>query len=172
MYQVGDLIVYGSTGVCRVEAIAPGGQGRDYYTLQPLYQSCTIMTPVDNTKVFMRPIISKADALALIDRIPLLSHEAFHARAPRELSEYYDGKLKAHDCQSLAELAMSIYTKREEAQAQKRRLGSVDESYFRRAEELLHCELAAALGIDKDQVAPFIARRVASGAEPCESPAD
>ena len=51
MYQVGDLIVYGNTGVCRVEKIgkpdmAGVPEGIDYYTLSPYfypmrqYKSC------------------------------------------------------------------------------------------------------------------------------------
>ena len=38
MYQIGDLIVYGGTGVCRVEAVdtpkpRPGEAARQYYLL-------------------------------------------------------------------------------------------------------------------------------------------
>ena len=66
MYQIGDLIVYGSTGVCRVEAVEtprhrPGEEERQYYLLRPLYQDGTIRIPVD-TKVFMRPVISREEA--------------------------------------------------------------------------------------------------------------
>lgn len=43
MYQVGQLIVYGAEGVCRVEQIGPldmrgAQQDVDYYTLSPLYR--------------------------------------------------------------------------------------------------------------------------------------
>ena len=37
MYQVGDLIVYGGTGVCRVMEVGPHTGGRLYYTLGPVY---------------------------------------------------------------------------------------------------------------------------------------
>lgn len=47
MFQVGALIVYGSTGVCRVEDVRkmdPNGENRErlYYILRPLFQDCTI----------------------------------------------------------------------------------------------------------------------------------
>lgn len=40
MFQVGDLIIYGGEGVCRVEAVGPSpvrgsNPGRLYYTLAP-----------------------------------------------------------------------------------------------------------------------------------------
>ena len=43
MFQVGDFIVYGSTGVCEVESIGtldiPGmSKDRVYYTLRPCYE--------------------------------------------------------------------------------------------------------------------------------------
>ena len=62
MFAVGDLVVYGGEGVCRVESIGPSGLRYDggdktYYHLAPLYRSGTVMTPVD-TAVMMRPIIA------------------------------------------------------------------------------------------------------------------
>ena len=58
MYKVDDLIMYGGTGVCKVEAITrpdfeEPDENRLYYVLQPLYQSGTIYAPIDNDKVFM-----------------------------------------------------------------------------------------------------------------------
>ena len=71
MYQVGDLILYGSTGVCKVADITTQElSGKDekqlFYVLEPLYQNCTIFTPVNTTKIFMRPIISKDEAERLL----------------------------------------------------------------------------------------------------------
>lgn len=161
MFQVGDLIVYGGTGVCRVESIAPDSKDhRDFYTLQPLYQNCQIMTPVDNPKVFIRPVISRNEAENIIRQIPNVQAQPFYTRTPRELTEHYETRLKTYDCMTLVEMIMSIYQKRQEAQANKRRLGVVDENYFRKAQELLHCELAVALDIPKEEVSGYIAGQV------------
>ena len=77
MFQPGELLIYGSTGVCRVLSIDQRQdyvngvkQNRLYYQLKPLHQVGTIYTPVDNDKVVMRPVISREDAEALIDAIP------------------------------------------------------------------------------------------------------
>ena len=76
MFAVGDLVVYGGEGVCRVESIGPSGLRYDggdktYYHLAPLYRSGTVMTPVD-TAVMMRPIISRDRAMELIAALPQL----------------------------------------------------------------------------------------------------
>ena len=75
MYRVGEKVVYGETGVCVVSEITkrkdPGTQSSKlYYTLKPIYQTCVIYTPVEGNKVFMRPVISKKEAMELIDSIP------------------------------------------------------------------------------------------------------
>lgn len=164
-YQIGDLVLYGSTGVCRVtELQARKGPPKDgerlFYTLEPLYQSCTISTPVDSDKVFMRPILSREEAEHLIDWIPNIRAKAFHSRAMRELTEHYEAALKSHDCAELVELTMSIYAKKQEMEDQKRKFGALDERFLRRAEELLYGELAAALGLDREAVPGYIAARV------------
>lgn len=150
-------MIYGGSGVCRVEAVGPGGKdGRLHYTLRPLHQSCKIMTPVDNQKVFMRPVITRDEAQALIGEIPTIRAQAYHSRVQRELAEHYETRLKTYDCRTLLELTMSIHMKKEAALAQKKRLGAVDEAFLRRAEDLLFSELAVALDISKDQVQPYI----------------
>ena len=72
MYNIDDLIMYGTTGVCKVSDIrksdfAGGDEDRLYYVLEPLYQSGVIYAPVDNQKVFMRAVISEDEAKDLID---------------------------------------------------------------------------------------------------------
>ena len=74
MFQPGDLVVYGPTGVCRVEAVtcpkpAPGEKERPYYQLRPLHQDGVIYTPADQAKIPIRPVISAQEADALIDEI-------------------------------------------------------------------------------------------------------
>ena len=165
MFQVGALIVYGSTGVCRVEDVRkmdPNGENRErlYYILRPLFQDCTISIPVDQTRVFMRPVISRAEANALIDRIPFMHAEPCHNRALHELTEHYEAALRSHDCADLVELTMSIYAKKQYLEQHRRRFGAVDERFMKRAEQLLFGELSAALGIPISEVPQYISARI------------
>lgn len=164
MYKIGELIVYGSTGVCRVSDIrtqsAPGEPERLYYVLKPLYQDCTISIPAQGTRVFMRPVISRDEAEALIDRIPSIPGEIFVGHATRELSDHYEANLKSHDCAGLVKLTKSIYAKRRRAQANNKKLGAIDERYMKRAEDMLFGELAAALDMPREKVQDYIAARL------------
>ena len=110
MYSVGSLIVYGGTGVCQVEAIeekAQGGEIRQYYRLKPLYQSGTISVPVDG-KVFMRPVISREEAEALIDAMPAMPAQDFHERNFTQLAAHYQQLLCSHECADIAGFLVSI----------------------------------------------------------------
>lgn len=89
MFQPGSLIVYGSTGVCRVEDVGPKKIMKDIlktcYTLTPLYSRETITVPVDSP-VIMREVISREQAEQLIDRIPEEEPAAVPGRKSRPIS--------------------------------------------------------------------------------------
>lgn len=165
MFQAGELLVYGGTGVCRVVEVTvkdaagpmPGGL---YYCLRPLYQTGTIYTPAENPRVFIRPVISAEDALRLIDSIPAMRVQPFHTHSMQELREHYRAACAHHTCESLLQLALSIHAKKREAARSRRRLGQVDERYMKQSEALLFGELAVALGIEPAEVPGFITARV------------
>ena len=182
MFQPGALVLYGTTGVCRVEAItclqeSGPDRHRQYYQLKPFHQDGVIYAPVDSIKVPIRPIISRETAEALIDLIPTMEAEAYHASSLQALAQHYQSAVRTHDCRNLMELMMSIYAKQKEAEAHKRHLGLLDERYMKQAERLLHGELSVALGIPFEEVPAYIARRVAAAqgqapltpAEPADS---
>ena len=167
MYQAGELVLYGSTGVCRVEEVreqaSPGtGEKRLYYVLRPLYEDCVISAPVDSDKVFIRPIITKDEAERIILDMPKAEVTIYHSRVPKELTEQYETVLKNYDCGALVGLTKSIYAKKISLQEQKRKFGTVDERFLKRAENLLFGELAAALEIPRDQVQDYIESKLAA----------
>lgn len=161
MYQIGDLIVYGGEGVCRVEAIgvpkiAGVNKQKQYYTLAPLYREGKIFTPVDS-KVFMRPVISRAEALALLGTLPDMEVEIYENSNLRFLNEHYQACIQSYSCEGLLQMVKSIHAKRQKLSARGKKIGLVDERYMKRGEDMLHGELAVALGIERGDVPAFIA---------------
>ena len=160
MYEIGDLIVYAGEGVCRVEEIGvPPMKGvnkqRQYYTLKPLYREGMVYAPVD-TQVFMRPVITREDADALIDRIPEIEPEVYENSNLRFLNEYYQSNLQNYTCEGLLQLIHNTRAKREVMRSRGKKLGLVDERYMKRAVDMLHGELAVALGIERSAVSQYI----------------
>lgn len=161
MFAPGELMFYGRTGVCRVEAVETVN-GQPYYRLTPLYQKtgCTIRTPVEG-KVFMRRLLTRREAEELIDSIPGVDAQAPQSRSLRELSERYLALINTHEASELLALTMAIYAKQQQARQEKRRLGAIDERFLREGEALLFGELAAVLDIAPEEVPAFIQARLA-----------
>ena len=161
MYQIGDLVVYGSIGVCKVDGFSyPEKSAKAFYCLSPLYQSGVIHTPVESAKVPLRPVMSAESADELLSKLPTLRVEIFKERTIQQLAQKYQAVLQTGDPLQLMSLSLSVQLKRRQAEAQNRRLGMVDERYRKQAERLLYGELAVALEIPFDDVQAYIGRRV------------
>ncbi len=165
MYQIGDVIVYGSEGVCRVDTIGfldiPSiNKDRLYYTLSPFYRDGKIFTPVDTT-VFMRPVITYGEVLHLIEQIPeMKTDELYENRNLKMMSDHYAASLQTHDCADLLQLIKSVYAKRQVVTENGKKLGKTDERYLKMAEEMLYKEFAVALGMPKEDVKSYIKETV------------
>ncbi len=160
MFQPGDLVVYGSSGVCRVMKVgALEGRAADpkrqYYTLQPLFEAEMIYTPVDSG-VFMRPAMTKEQAQDLIRQIPEIDGDVCTERNPANLRVHYEASLQSHECRELIRMIKGIRHKGQETEKKGRKMGQVDQRYQKKAEGLLHGELAIALGIAREEVENYI----------------
>jgi len=159
MYQVGEKIIYGSNGVCTVKDVAvPPFAGKDerdrlYYKLQPEGSSEVIYVPVDTT-VFMRPIMSRAEAEALVERMPEIPEEVCTSHSIALLRQQYDSFFCDHSCETYIRLVKGIYMKGQSG----KKLGQTDQRYMKRAEDMLYGELAAALEIPAAEVPEYIRR--------------
>ncbi len=165
MFKVGDLVLYGSTGVCRVTDITTRNlveidKDQLFYVLTPLYQDCVISIPVDATSIPIRAIISKEEADQIIQQIPKIKTEVFHSSVLRELNEHYNSYLSTYDCVHLVELCMSVYAKKQQFEEEGRKTGTIDEKFLKLAEELLFGELAVVYGIEKDEVPALISEKL------------
>lgn len=165
MYEIGDMIVYGNSGVCEVTGYTtpklPGiDQKQQYYALRPLYQQGNIYCPVENPRVFMRPVLTREEAMRLISLIPEIEAAPCESNGLQEITEHYRSAINTHDCGDLIELVMSIYCKKQAVEAKKRKFSQLDGRYMKLAEDLLYGEFAVALDIPKDSVKDYIAARV------------
>lgn len=164
MFQIGDLIVYGNTGVCVVEEIGPldiPGVSKDrlYYTLRPYYDSkVRIFTLVDSTKVVMRPILNREEAVHLIEEIGEIDMLGISNEKKR--SEEYRLSLQKCDCKELVRIIKTIYFRVQKRKAAGKKITSQDEKYFHLAEENLFGELAVSLGMDREKVKDVVFERV------------
>lgn len=162
MFKIGEYVVYGNTGVCKVEDITKMdmvGTEKEYYVLVPVYnKNGRAFLPVDNTKVVIRPVLTKDEALKLIDTIPQI--EEIPPVNDKGREERYKELAKACDCRSWVTIIKTIYIRRQERMAQGKKVTSTDERYFKLAEDSLYSELGFAMNMDKEDVSDFIKERI------------
>lgn len=169
MFQQGDYIVYRSTGVCRVEEVAvpenfsAAAPGALYYCLSPVRGSGVIYVPVDSP-VFMRPILTREEAMALISAIPLVPEMPNYSKDQKSLQEQYKTQLRSHDCLTLVQMIKGIHKKNRVLTAVGKTAGKTDLQYMKQAEALLHEELSVALDIPYEQVPDFIQQELTRSA--------
>ena len=160
MFCIGDLVVYGNTGLCRVVSIGPSelaGAERDriYYGLEPYYSNKSIIfTPCDSAKVVLRAIISKEEADELIEAIDSIETLIIEDEKLREPT--YKSIIRNCDCHEIMSIIKTIYKRKAARIAEGKKVTANDEKYFLIAEEKLYGELAVALNITKDKVRELI----------------
>ena len=108
----------------------------------------------------MRPILTKEAAMELIRHIPQVETNICQDRNQRLLTEHYQNLLHSHQCDDLVQIIKAVYLKEQAVRARGKKPGQVDERYRKRAEDMLHGELAVSLGIPREEVADFIRKSI------------
>ena len=157
MFSVGDKIIYNENGVCTVESIAPLdlSDGRLYYHLQPLVGSGKYFSPVDSA-AFMRPVMSREEAEALIDSIPGIEPAICNDNRFNHVDAFYRELFKLHTNEALVSVIKGLNCRMAERKTRSTRA----EATMKRAKDILHGELSVALGMEMSQVESYIQDRV------------
>ena len=159
MFQKGDHVICGASGICSVESITtmrmPGADEKEYYLLKPVFSpQSTVYIPVNHPEGSLRKALTKEEALALIDEIPSLPE--IKIPDEKKLEYIYKEYLLSNNISRLVMLVKTIYKRREMRIRKGNKSTALDNRYFKQAEEFIHGELAVALSIPKDQVRDFI----------------
>ncbi|MEY8522530.1 CarD family transcriptional regulator [bacterium 1XD8-76] len=167
MFKVGDYVVYGNSGVCRIEEIGPlsiGSKDKDYYTLVPVYgRNSRLYTVVDSDKVVIRPIMTKQESDALIEEMESIDILRIGDEKNRE--EIYKEMMKSCDCKAWVQMIKTLYLRKMDRQAKGKKVTSSDERYLSMAQDNLYGELAFSLQMPKEKVGEFISERISKKRE-------
>ncbi|GAA0863774.1 CarD family transcriptional regulator [Paraclostridium tenue] len=164
MYKIGEYIIYGNDGVCKVEDvgvlnISGINKKRVYYTLKPLYENGKIFTPID-TSVFMRSLITYEEVQQLIESIPYIKEKKCNEKNSRLLQIYYKNLLQTHECSDLLTLIEGVYEKKDNAIKKGKKLGQIDNRFMKVAEDLIKDEFSVVLGIPREEVKNYIKEKI------------
>ena len=164
MFEIGTYVIYGNTGICKVEDITtldmPGANNdRLYYVLSSEKgKGNRDFLPVDNTKVVLRTVIDEASAKELLERIDEIPEVQADNDKLRE--EQFRELAKRCDCEGWISMIKTIVTRKKERIAQGKKVTATDEKYFRLAAENLYNELAFSLGTEIDKVEKIMDNKI------------
>ena len=164
MYNIGDTVVYGSSGVMTVVDICDesfSGQTRRYYVLAGGASNLASKTfvPLDSERLVaqMRPLVTKDeifDILHNMDRYP----EPEWVPDNRARQEVFKSIMESGDRGRIIAMIRSIHKTgiRRSEEGKKNYLS--DENLMNKAQRILYAELAIVLGIPEGEVGDFIER--------------
>ena len=163
MFKTGDAVVYCSQ-VYTVEGITQktiDKTVKDYYHLINVYDSKNeVFIPADNERLLgkMRAILSRKQILDMIADFPNIP--SIWVDDDKERITLFREILDTGDRKDIAQMVKSLFERKKELETKGRRLHSMDEALFLRAEKAICEEFALVLGIKKDEVIPFITERL------------
>ncbi len=164
MFKIGDMVVYGGSGICRVMDISTldmEGVPKDrvYYILKPSGRGDSrIFAPVENNRTVMRRVLSRDEADALIGSIPDI--ELLPNTDDKNREATYRECIKSCDCRSLVQIIKTLYSRSRARVEAGKKVSSLDERYLKQAEDFLYAELSIPLGVPKEEMSAYIASRL------------
>jgi len=159
MFNINDYVVYGSNGVCKVQDIKKdkdmSNEEVEYYILVPVYnERMTIKTPVNNTKVLMREVLTKDEVSDLIKI--MAKNETVDIEDIKKRNEAFRIGLRSGDSEDLIKIINSIKFEKKEKEALGKKLNKTEEDIMVNARKQLYQEFSIALGIEFDDVKEYV----------------
>ncbi len=164
LFKVGDYIVHGRNGVCKVMDIthidiSGADKNQLYYTLIPMKsEDSKIFYPVDSDRIVMRSVLTKEEAENIMSEIKDIEPMWIDNEKKREAQ--YKEAISSCDCEKLICIIKTLYERNTERIAQGKRITYVDDRYLKEAKRNLHDEFSIALGIDREEVEKYIREHI------------
>ncbi len=155
MKTVGDLVVYGTNGVCRIADLREetfSGTPRQYYILRPIHEigNNSIFVPVDNQTLVneMRAILTPDELYDIVQNTPPFAEEEW----PQ------DGRSRSKFCRELVNSGNREQFIRliKTVKGSSRTPSASEELCCQKAAAMLYQEFSLVLKIEKAEVIPFL----------------
>ena len=149
MFNIGDIIIYGAQGICKIDRFETkqiGRQTANYYVLKPLYNENTaVFVPVGNETLVakMQSVLSKTQAQQI---------GVIETKDENKKRDEYKSVLASGDRERLIAVIKTIRFERDIRRESGKKLNINDEQTLTKAELLLYNELSFVLGRTPDEI--------------------
>ena len=167
MFRIGQVVSYGTTGICTIEDIRQealsrsGVKKQEYYVLRPMAApTCTTYVPVNSEKLTakMRCIMDKVQIDAMIDGTG--GESLMWIEDTRQRTEAYQQVISDGISAELLKLIACLYLEKKNRTQSGKKFPATDEKLLTSAERLVCEEFAYALQISEKEVSAYIASRI------------
>ncbi len=164
MFQPDEYVFYGSGGICRITDIqtAPLDNmpaDRLYYVMQSIHdQNGVIYVPVDSDCVFLRRLLNREEAKALLDEIPAVG--TIEESNAKLLRSKYTEAMRTHEPLEWVRVIKTVYRRTGEKAGRAQRLSETERSFAESAKRYLYSELALALGLKDTDMESYITEHI------------
>lgn len=154
MYQIGDVAFYNAYGICTITGIEDrefNGEAQPYYVLHSThYPTLTLYHPVNTDNPQLKKMLSETEATQLLDcfKQPASNWED----RPNTRTQQFKSILNSQDHLQIAQLMNTLSRKKNELEAQDKKLSPQDAQTLQRIAPILYDELAMALNVTKEQI--------------------
>lgn len=159
-YQVGDFVIYKNNGLCCIAEIKDEDFGvgkKTYYVLKQqegLKSSYFVPTDLIGLSNYMRRTVDKKGVDKAIKNVVNMDPEWIADSKERSLQ--YDKVMTMGPVEDILYVYKVLVSKKRDAETINKRLYLSDERTLSTAERLITQEFAYALGIQKEEVLPYI----------------
>lgn len=154
MFKIGKVVLYNNS-ICTIKDIKKSSiNHKDYYVLVPVTdESLIINIPVENNSI--ENIMTKEEARELIKKIPLIKPLETDIN-DRNIELQYRNLLLTHDKDNLIKIIKTSYLRNKKRINNNKKISTKDDTYLKKAEELLYRELSYSLNMPFDDVFEYI----------------
>lgn len=155
MFNIGDLVIYSSHGICKIDDISDktiAGITRKYYIMHPLdnNQQLTISTPVDNEKAVIQKLLNKEEAREILESFKRDGIEWIEK--PQERGRTYTNIVNTGNRKEIAKVANTLLKKKQEVEIEGRKFYEHDSKLLINIQNILFKELALALETTTEKI--------------------
>lgn len=164
MFEREEYVFHESGGVCKIADIQTAPlegmpRDREYYVLKPLSDpNSMIYIPVDSDKIFLRRLLSRAEAEELLDRIPFV--RTIEESNAKLLRAKYLELMKMHDPVEWVRVIKTVYLRMNAQTLKSQRISDTERSFAENAKRHLYTELALALELPTDRMEDYITEHI------------
>lgn len=160
MYQVGEYVVYGVQGVCRVlgkEKQMVNRKRTEYLVLEPLAKGeSKFYLPIQNPTAIgkLKPVLSRQQIELLMNSVEIrqtcwIPEESLRKQRYRDL-------LGSGDRVALLQMLAALYRHKAEQEAAGKKFHQCDDYFLRDAEKLLCSEFCLVMEMETDQARHYL----------------